>query len=83
MKAFWHAWLPVLLILGFGALVVTWARRRQAERNRPLELRDEELAPWFPYGAHPVVLPQTFLVTPSITPGPPPAVPQNIPVVVA
>lgn len=83
MRALWHGWLPVLFVFGAAGFVFWWARRRAAERSRPLTLADEELAPWFPYGAHPVVLPQTFLVTPSVTPAPPPAVPGQTPVVVA
>lgn len=83
MRGFGHSWLPVLLVLGFAGFVFVWARRRAAARSRPLTLADEELAPWFPYGAHPVVLPQTFLVTPSVTPAPPPAAPEVNPVVVA
>jgi len=83
MRVFLHAWLPVLLLFGLMAAGVLWVRKRDAEKRRPLSLAEQELAPWYPWGAHPVVIPQTFVITPSVAPAPPPIVGAARPVVAA
>lgn len=72
----------MLLVLALLVGLVAWAHRPRPQ-SPPLTLADEELAPWFPYGSHPVVLPQTFLITPSVTPAPPPQMPPGQTVVAA
>lgn len=80
MRVLYHAWLPALIVVGLyvGVAVWLWKRRRDAER--PLTLADEELAPWYPWGSHPVVIPQTYVLR-GVAPAPPPAVGSQTPVV--
>ena len=71
MRQFTHGWLPVLLVFLLAAGLLVAVYRRNQEVDRPLQLADIELAPWYPLGTHPAVIPQTVGIA-SVVPVPPP-----------